>query len=297
MEAFEKASVAYPRLVVACWLIGLAGLIDADAAENDDPADERQIARTWSGDYYPYYLADPRSVRTYISVAQMVDNGIEDSGDTRYNHGLGKRFHVARFGDKKSDQAWQFDLEIGYFASFDVKEHTDNIGWDGLFGLYFSRKLSPEVFVRFGTFHDSAHLGDEYIEETGRKRINYTREELVSGIAWLPRRSTKLYTELGWAWQQQENQEPWRWQFGAEYYGADKAPYVGLPWYVAADVNLFEERDWEPAIGLQLGLIYAGDDTDDRYRLVLEVYDGRSVLGEFSFEDETYWSLGIFFDF
>ena len=48
----------------------------------------------------------------------VVDNGIEDSGDTRYNHGLGKRFHVARFGDEKSDQAWQFDLEIGYFASF-----------------------------------------------------------------------------------------------------------------------------------------------------------------------------------
>lgn len=297
MEELETAGVTCARLVVACWLIGQAGLIDADAVEKDDPADESQIAQAWSSDYYPYYLADPRSARTYISAVHMVDNGIEDSGDTRYNHGLGKRFHVARFGDEKSGQAWQFDLEIGYFASFDVEEHTDNIGWDGLFGLYFSRKLSPEVFVRFGTFHDSAHLGDEYIEETGRERINYTREELISGIAWLPRRSTKLYTELGWAWHQRENQEPLRWQFGAEYYGAGKAPYVGLPWYAAADVNLFEERDWEPAIGLQLGLIYAGDDASDRYRFVLEVYDGRSVLGEFSFEDETYLALGIFFDF
>ena len=53
--------------------------------------------------------------------------------------------------------------------------------------------------MRFGTFHDSAHLGDEYVEETGRERINYTREELISGIVWLPRRNTKLYTELGWA--------------------------------------------------------------------------------------------------
>jgi hypothetical protein len=291
LEELRTSCITCARFVVACWLIGQASLIDADAAENDGPADERQIAQAWSGDYYPYYLADPRSARSYISAVHMVDNGIEDSGDTRYTHGLGKRF------DEQSDQAWQFDFDIGYFASFDVKEHTDNIGWDGLFGLYLSRKLSPEVFVRFGTFHNSAHLGDEYVEETGRERINYTREELISGIAWLPRRSIKMYTELGWAWDQRENQEPLRWQFGAAYYGAGKAPYVGLPWYAAADVNLFEERDWEPAIGMQLGLIYAGDDAVDRYRFVLEVYDGRSVLGEFSFEDETYLLLGIFFDF
>ena len=269
----------------------------ASEEESDNQATESKFVIIPPADFYPYYLADPRRARTSISLVGMIDNGIEETSDTRFNHSLGRRFGLLRFGDEQSYSAWQLDFEVGYFTNFDMGDKTDNIGWDGIYGLLLSHRMSPDIFIRFGTLHDSAHLGDEYIEETGRERIRYTREELVAGFAWLPSPRSKLYTELGWAWHPRDEMDPLRWQFGAEYYGAENDFYLGLPWYVATDLGLFEERDWEPAVTLQVGLIYATGNATERYRFVLEAYDGRSVMGEFSFEDESYVSIGVHYDY
>lgn len=288
------------RFIFTCLLFVPACLINnllyASEGESGKQTSESQTVMFPPADFYPYYLADPRAAQTAIKLVGMFDSDIEDTSNTRFNHGLGKRFGLVRFGDESTYKAWQIDFDVGYFASFDVPDHTDNIGWDGIYGLYFSRRLSPTQFIRFGTLHDSAHLGDEYAEETGRQRIDYTREELLAGMAWLPNPRSKIYTELGWAWNVKKDMEPLRWQFGAEYYGASKDHYLGLPWYAATDFALFEERDWEPAITLQLGLIYTTGNATERYRFVLEAYSGRSVLGEFSFEDESYLSIGVYYD-
>lgn len=284
----------------ACLLPILACLtgnsLHASEAGRDAPANGDRFVFAPPADYYPYYLADPRSAHTAAKLVGLIETEITDTSSSRFYHALGKRFGVLRFGDERKFDAWQVDIDVGYFANFDIKEHTDNIGWDGIYGLYFSRRLSPTRFIRFGTAHDSAHLGDEYVEDTGRKRIDYTREELLAGMAWLPEPRAKVYTELGWAFDLEEGMEPLRWQFGAEYQGAADDRYLGLPWYAATDFALFEERDWAPAITLQLGLIYATGRGAERYRFALEAYHGRSAMGEFSFEDETYLSLGLYYD-
>ena len=289
------------RLLFICLLLlpacAFFNPASANDQEGDKAADDNDIVIIPSADFYPYYLADPRSARTVIQLVAVPDNGIEDTSDMRINHSLGRRFGLLRFGDETAFEAWQLDLEVGYFTNFDANDQTDNIGWDGLYGLFLSRRLSTDLFVRFGTLHDSSHLGDEYIEETGRERIDYTREELIAGTTWLPTPAIKLYTELGWAWDVKSDMEALRWQFGVEYYGRENDLYLGLPWYVATDLNLFEERDWEPAINLQLGLIYAPGQATERFRLVLEAYSGRSVMGEFSFEDESHLSIGLHYDY
>lgn len=289
------------RFIFICSLLvpayAINNLVNASEGESDKPASGNKIVIVPPADFYPYYLADTRSARTAIKLVGMFDTDIADTSNSRFNHSLGRRFGLVRFGDERTYKAWQLDIEVGYFTNFDVEDHTDNIGWDGIYGLHLSRRLSPELFIRFGTLHDSAHLGDEYVEETGRQRIDYTREELIAGMAWLPTPRSKLYSELGWAWQVKGDMEPWRWQFGAEYYGAFKDHYLGLPWYAASDFVLFEERDWNPAVTLQLGLIYATGRATERYRFVLEAYSGRSVMGEFSFGDESYLSIGVHYDY
>lgn len=288
------------RFSFICLLLVSAYVINTPAKaseeESDKQANENRTIIAPPADFYPRYLADPRSARTAFTLMGIFNSDIDDAGDLRFNFSYGKRFGLVRFGDEQTYKAWQLDLEIGYFGHFDIDESLDNIGWDGLFGLYFSRKLSPKKVIRLGFMHDSAHLGDEFVEETGRQRIDYTRQELISGMTWLPTPRSKLYTELGWAYDLKTNQEPLRWQLGAEYFGAHNDRYLGLPWYAATDLTLFEERDWEPAITLQLGLIYATGRATERYRFVLEAYSGRSVLGEFSFEDESYISIGVHYD-
>jgi hypothetical protein len=275
---------------------GIDNPLNAADGESHDQENENKVVIAPPADFYPYFLADPRSPRTAFTLMGVFNSDINDAGGTRFNFSYGKRFGVVRFGDEKTYKAWQLDLEIGYFGQFDIEESLDIIGWDGIFSFIFSRRLSPKKFLRFGFLHDSAHLGDEFVEETGRQRIDYTRQEFISGMAWLPTARSKLYTELGWAYDLKDNQDGLRLQWGAEYYGDHNDRYLGLPWYAATDITLFEERDWEPAISLQLGLIYATGRTTEQYRLVLEAYSGRSPLGEFSFEDESYISIGVHYD-
>ena len=178
------------RVILACLLLISAvpggNPLYANQPKNAAPANGNNILAFPPADFYPAYLADPRRAQTAIKLTGIFDSDIDDASRSRFNHALGRRFGLARFGDESAYKAWQIDLDIGYYASFDIKSHLDNIGWDGIYGLYFSRKLSPTRFIRFGTLHDSAHLGDEYIEETGRERIRYTREELIAAMAWLP---------------------------------------------------------------------------------------------------------------
>ena len=182
-------------ILVSAYVIN--NLVNASERESDIQANENRITIAPPADFYPLYLADPRSARTAFTLMGMFSSDIQDAGDARFNFSYGKRFGVVRFGDEPTYKAWQLDLEIGFFGYFDIQDSLDNIGWDGIFGLYFSRRLSPKKFIRFGFLHDSSHLGDEFVEETGRKRIDYTRQELITGITWLPAPRSKLYTELG----------------------------------------------------------------------------------------------------
>ena len=116
------------------------------------------------------------------------------------------------------------------------------------------------------------------------------------GFPWLaPRYSYSLKSAA--ANYLRGNQEALRWQWGAEYFAAHNDHFLGLPWYAATDINFFQERDWEPAINFQMSLIYATGRATERYRFVLEAYRGRSVIGEFSFEDESYLSIGVHYDY
>ena len=47
---------------------------------------------------------------------------------------------------------------------------------------------------------------------------------------------------------------------------------------------------------LSLQLMFGHGQWASRYRLALEVYSGQSIMGEFSFQDESYLGLGIYYD-
>jgi hypothetical protein len=67
-------------------------------------------------------------------------------------------------------------------------------------------------------------------------------------------------------------------------------------WYAAADVSTFEENDWDQNLTLQMGLMLRTKQLVRDYRLAVEYYEGRSQIGEFFQDDETYLSFGIWID-
>ena len=127
---------------------------------------------------YPAYTADPRRPEFGLTILGFPDPQIPDSGDRRVGLKLGGRFGLVRLG------GWQADIEAGFTGQFDIEHSLDNIGWDGTYGFLLSTAFENGIGVQLGTKHISSHVGDEYAERTGRRRIGYTREELVAGAAW-----------------------------------------------------------------------------------------------------------------
>lgn len=240
-----------------------------------------------SSTFYPGYIADPRRPEFGVAILGFSDPQIPDSGDRRVGLKLGGRFGLLRFG------GWQFDIEPGFVGQFDIEHSLDNIGWDGLYNFLFSSALRDDLHVQIGTKHVSSHVGDEYAERTGRRRIDYTREELAAGAVWSVTPRWRTYAELGWGFASKEEvgQEPGRLQLGLEHEAPGSLGRGRLGWYAALDLQAMEERDWQVDPTLQVGLLVPAGDR--RWRAGVAVHDGTVPLGEFYRVDETYVALGL----
>lgn len=286
--------------------LGLASicLVASSSLAGDPPTspDPVPAARVWEflpdAGFYPLYIADPIRSQSALMLIGVPSSDIPETGHTRFSLRLGGQFPIVAFHPERDpDRGWQLDFEGGFLGHFDLGYSLDNIGWDGLFGLLLDYKPRPDLAFRFGTLHDSAHVGDEYAQRTGRSRVGYTREELVLGVSWQATRSWRTYFEVGSQFNGDDFQERWRAQSGVEYLGRRLTPRMRANWYAALDLRAYQENDWHPRATGQVGLLIPTGRGRSRYRAAVEVANGRTVLGEFFRSSETYAGLGWYFDF
>jgi hypothetical protein len=248
---------------------------------------------------YPIYIADPRRATNSISRMYVSKTEIDGAGDDRYAIRLGGRFGILRL-HKAGDphHGLELDLEAGFNGQFDLDHGYDNIGWDGIYGFHIAYAFTAGLAIRTGVMHDSSHVGDEHAERTGRLRVNYTREEVLLGLSWAFTEKWRIYLEGAYAHvlRTKEIMEPWRVQYGLEYVSPKSFWKGRFGWYAAVDVSRFEENDWDQNLTLQLGLLLRAKGIVRDYRLALEYYDGRSQIGEFFQDDETYVAFGLWID-
>lgn len=247
---------------------------------------------------YPEYVADPRRPTFGFTWIHARESDIVAAGDDRYGVRMGARFGILQL-HPRGDPGRGFQLagEVGMLAQFDRDNSTDNLGWDGLYGFHISWLARPELVLRVGMAHDSSHLGDEYIESTGRERLEYTRQELLTGVQYAPLRSVSGYVEYGSAYdlRNEELMEDGRVQLGLQLepepmlWGRRLAPFAAL------DVSAYEEDDWEENFTVQLGIVRRGEGVGP-WRMGLEFYDGRSPIGEFFQEREKHLAWGLWLE-
>lgn len=246
---------------------------------------------------YPFYLADPYRSVFALQLMTALDSQIPQTSNRRWGLKLGGVFGLLRFHPADDpERGWQLSFEGSIRGQFDVDQSTDNIGWDGVYGLQLAWKPGDSVAYRIALHHNSSHVGDEYAERTGRERIDYTREEVRVGAAIALDTRWTGYADIGWGYglRNSELQEPWRAQAGLQYTHPPELFGGGFGAYGAVDVNAFEENDWDTAVSVQAGITMpAGYRV---WRVGLELYDGRATLNEFFFWDERYVSLGVWLD-
>lgn len=243
---------------------------------------------------YPRYIADP--YRTAFAVKTLFYNrtDVPNSGKNYVALAMGGAFPLVQYNWQAVQS--QLVLEGGYHGFFDADQAEDNLGWEGIYAFYLASRFNDRLATRIGYRHFSSHVGDEYAERNGRLRINYTREELRGGINWEVLANLQWYYDVGYAvsLRNKNRQKRWRHQTGLQYDRPKVFFDSALGWYAAMDVSLYEENDYATNTTLQSGFIVKRQQRE--WRFFIEYYNGRTQLGEFFENRESYYSLGFTID-
>lgn len=286
-------------------LAASSGMARAQTPVPGQPVDEQKppewttgAARTIRlfppGEIYPVYVADPHRPTNAVMQGFYADTRVPDTSSPQTFLAGGGHFGILRFEPSpRGGRYWQVSIDAGLDALFDSQFKNDAIGWDGNYGLTVTTATSTSpLSFKVAVLHISAHLGDEYEERTGVRRINYTREELASGLAWRFRPRWRAYGELGFAYRMRsDDQDRWRWQSGLEYESRPSVFGGRMAWFGAVDLSALQERDWRLDTALQGGLVTRS--RGHTYRFFVQWYDGRVTLGQFSHYTEKGFSIGI----
>lgn len=261
-----------------------------------DAADRGDLTLFPVAGLYPYYIADPHRAGFGFLLMSVSDVDIPNSGDSRYGLRIGGRLGILGMGTAAQAGSWQLSLDAGFNGQFDTDRSADNIGWDGIYGFTLAWVLRPDLQVKLGTMHWSSHIGDEYAERTGWRRLNYTRGEFQAGISWWFAPRWRTYGDYGYAYdiRNDELQRRGRAQLGLEYDSTRGGTTGQRGWYAALDISATEERDWKPDRAASVGfIVHSGE---RRWRLGIERYRGRPPIGEFFQFTETHTALGFWME-
>ena len=248
------------------------------------------------GDVFNPLFADPKEIRT------SVDYVWTSSAQTKTALilvGVGDHLGLIRWRGAHTGETWQLGVTGGIFAQFNMHTFSDDLmNADYLVGLPLSWRLNG-TSARFRIYHQSSHLGDEFLLDHKVTRVNlsYESSELVLSQeigAW------RLYTGGEWLFARYPpDLKPWVSHSGLEY----RAPLGFLhlaagrraQWVLGVDTKTTQEHGVNTGFDFKTGVEYgpiAGSNRAGRsWSFTAEFYTGRLPFSQY-FEDKI-TSIGL----
>jgi len=245
-------------------------------------------------------VADPKAERSFVSYLRGDFATIANPGpDAQTNIaavGLSASFAIFRLAGRRSGDGVQLDLEGSVFSQFNLDAASyDMINADYLVGLPLTLR-SAGFTTRLRVYHQSSHLGDEFLLSRQPERINLSFEsvELIlsqevgflrvyaGGETFFRREPDDLADRLGHA-------------------GVELRPVLfgGGRLLAAVDVKAVRGEDgrWDPAwnarAGLEIARIPSPGHPPQVITLFVDYYDGVAPYGQFYREDIRYVGFGF----
>jgi hypothetical protein len=245
-----------------------------------------------AGDVFRPLIADEKEPQFFVSLRRY-SAGI--GGDRVAAVGFGEKFGLLRVLGERQGDGLQIGISGALFAQFDLDApSSDLINADYIVGLPITYRRG-DWSGRFRLYHQSSHLGDEFLLRVRPRRVNLSFESLELLLSYAP--------------------QPWRVYFGGEYL-LDREPdldraslHGGLEYYSprrfggahligGIDVKAFDQNNWSPDVALKAGFEFGEPEPGHRsLRLYAEGFRGYSPHGQFFDERITYYGVGAYLGF
>ncbi len=271
---------------------------EATAATDGDPATE--VAEADQGyeifpgnEMFAPLIADPRWPRFSGSYQSYLDDELDGVAAASF----GETFPLVRSPDHAWG-AWEIAFQAGVFSVFDLDSASfDLVNSDFLVGLSASHHIG-DFTTMLRVFHQSSHLGDEFVLGNEIDRVNLSFEVLDLLLSFEPWSWLRLYGGGGLLLHREPKLDRGLLQAGVEL--TSPVAYVAgyLRPVAALDVQNREENNWEPDLSLRAGVQLEHPALEGRrLQLLGEFYDGRSPNGQFLERDIQTVGVGLFLGF
>ena len=245
------------------------------------------------GSLFKPLIADPRwphfaaSYQHHLRTVLLEHAGAVSFGET-----------FALYRDRFGRGWWEVGIQAGVFAVFDlVSPSKDLVNADYLVAIPLSYRYADfSAMLRF--FHQSSHLGDEFLLRTKLNRINLSYESVDLKASYELGDVARLYAGIGYLFDQEPtNLDPWSIQYGLELTSPWPARDRGWRPIAAVDVQHRDENGWSSDFSLRTGVQLDGVLATRNLQLLIEYFRGRSPSGQFYRDKIEYLGLGMHFHF
>lgn len=310
MGIIKYLSLSIPAV---CLCIVLCRDARAEAVTPDQPVPNQSAAITQpvgerqktaetiflpTGHLFKALIADPKEPRFYLGYHPYQYGSQYGPHSTQiFSGGLGDMFGLYREVKNGEGFDWQVDIGGGIFSEFDLNTSSFFlVNTDYFIGLPLTFRKGPASYRVF-LYHQSSHLGDEYLLHNNVARIEFSYEALsaIASYEWTKWRA--YYGGEYMVHHEPSEYKPATIQGGVEYYGTENTAGSGRL-VGGLDLKSTQENNWALNSSLKAGLQFSGPaGTKRSLRVLLEGYKGFSPHSQFFNNRITYLGLGVYFEF
>ena len=243
--------------------------------------------------FYPP-MASPQEPRTHVTYLRL---NLSDDSINIGSVGFGDSFGLVRWPGWGEEDVWQLSISGAVLAQFNMDASSDLINADYIIGLPLSYRNGPWS-ARARLFHQSSHLGDEFLLNPQRPELEATRLNL----------SFEIIELLGaWEWEGFQFTAGPSYilhtdsdlkrnivQGGIDYQSREPVFKPTMRLFASVLCHAWEETDWDTDVNVKAGVNVRSPYVEKRaVQIFGEYYHGNLPFGQFYKLREEYYGAGI----
>jgi hypothetical protein len=282
-------------LLLAVFLPAIVGFTDIPPDKNIDKANVKETILFPQGQLFYAPMASPKEPRTHVTYLNLKLPGSSfDIGSV----GFGESFGLVRRPGWDKDDTWQLSISGAVLAQFNLDASSmDLINADYIIGFPLSYRNGP-LSVRARIFHQSSHLGDEFLllpqnPELKVTRINLSFEtiELLGAWEW---NGFQLTAGPSYIIHTDSDLKRSSVQVAIDYQHREPVFKPSMRLFASVLCHSWEETDWHLDLNVKAGINIRSPYSEKRaIQIFGEYYHGNLPFGQFYKLRADYYGLGI----
>ena len=282
------------------WLILVISLPFITGLDDTPPDEDRQVASQATilfpeGPLFFTPLASPKEPRTHVTWLRL---NLPGESFNVGSVGFGDSFGLVRWPGWGETDVWQFGISGAVLAQFNLdSDSMDLINADYIIGLPLSYRNGPWS-ARARIFHQSSHLGDEFLllpqrPELRQTRINLSFEtiELLGGWEW---EGIRLTAGPSYIFHTSTPLKRYSVQGGIDYLSTKPVYTPTIRPFASVLFHPWEETDWNVDLNTKAGITIRSPYSEKRAIQIFGEYShGNLPFGQFYLLRAEYYGAGV----